>query len=284
MHFWATVPVLFGLVSPSQPHTMAMISALRSLLLIDVATTHARASTAGTCAASSDLKWLWGTPVYIRQLQLPEHSRDHLVGLITAKYFSVNNTLGGTPAKVNDDFYAYQQDHDSAWMDARHDCFRKYSLASDGPAPDETQEALSHRRNCEEEALQVHWRELKLDPAWETLSSQIQHHCQVYLDLLGVHGDTRGSFEFGADGKELIWSWVSVHHDGIEHLMHDHPTSLLSGTLYLQIPPDSGRLMLQDPRQSRKGGAVHNFDLIFEGFLLENSSGFSELLILFAGE
>jgi hypothetical protein len=35
--------------------------------------------------------------------------------------------------------------------------------------------------------------------------------------------------------RELLWSWASVHHDGIEHMLHDHPASLLSGTVYLQV-------------------------------------------------
>ena len=36
----------------------------------------------------------------------------------------------------------------------------------------------------------------------------------------------RGSIEFGSDGRELIWSWASVHHDGISHKIHDHPSVL----------------------------------------------------------
>lgn len=42
--------------------------------------------------------------------------------------------------------------------------------------------------------------------------------------------------------------WVNVMPPGVTHSMHIHPLSVLSGTVYLQVPPGSGGLKLQDPR------------------------------------
>jgi len=39
---------------------------------------------------------------------------------------------------------------------------------------------------------------------------------------------------------------------------------LLSGTVYLDVPEEAGWLRLSDPRESRKGGAIYNIDLMFE--------------------
>ena len=99
-----------------------------------------------------------------------------------------------------------------------------------------------------------HWPELRTSLAYKHLYEELSNHCQAYLHELNLHRkEDRGTFEFDAHGQELIWTWASVHYDGIEHKLHDHPASLLSGTLYLQVPQDSGWLRLRDPRESRKG-------------------------------
>ena len=43
--------------------------------------------------------------------------------------------------------------------------------------------------------------------------------------------------------------WATVHYNGISHLTHTHPNSLVSGVYYVQVPEDNyGLLLLEDPR------------------------------------
>lgn len=42
--------------------------------------------------------------------------------------------------------------------------------------------------------------------------------------------------------------WVNVLKPGGSHSGHIHPHSVVSGTLYVAVPPGSGRLKLEDPR------------------------------------
>ena len=42
--------------------------------------------------------------------------------------------------------------------------------------------------------------------------------------------------------------WVSILRPGATHTGHIHPQSVLSGTVYVTIPPGAGALQLEDPR------------------------------------
>ena len=246
----------------------------------------------GDVWGSKPLRWMWGTPVYSAQLQLSDADRDELVRLITTQYFRIEDVLSSngelSPAEINDEFYSWQQDLDGNWMSTREDCLRYHRLSMDGPPPGGGESAADQqaRQSCEDEAQTRHWPELRKTGAYKRLYQELGELCQAYLRELNLFDrEARGSFEFDADGNELIWTWASVHHDGIEHFIHDHPASLLSGTLYLQVPQDSGWLTLQDPRESRKGTPIYNVDLLFErwgGLVPEGSTGMTELLKLSA--
>jgi uncharacterized protein (TIGR02466 family) len=57
------------------------------------------------------------------------------------------------------------------------------------------------------------------------------------------------AFDFGPRGKLKLDSlWVSVLKPGGGHGGHIHPHSVLSGTLYVAVPPGAGALRLEDPR------------------------------------
>eukprot|EP01043_Picozoa_sp_COSAG02_P024392 COSAG02_NODE_1331_length_13215_cov_3.173058_1_plen_429_part_00 len=235
------------------------------------------------------LRWAWGTPIYSDQLELSDTDRKELVRIITSDYFKMEDHLTRNgqlpPAEVNDEFYAWQQDRDGAWMREREDCLRRHRLSLDGPPPGgESPQYRQARELCEEQAEREHWPELRTSAAYKRLYEELSRLCQTYLRDLKLHGrEKRGTFEFDANGDELIWTWASVHYDGIEHLVHDHPASLLSGTLYLQVPQDAGWLKLHDPRESRKGTPIYNVDLLFErwpGLVTDGSTGMTELLKL----
>lgn len=241
-------------------------------------------------AEGEPLRWMWGTPIYSTRLQLSDADREELVRLITSDYFSMEDHLTRNgelpPSEVNDEFYAWQQDVDGAWMQEREDCLRHHQLPLDGPPPggEPNSESRRARQLCEERAEREHWPELRGSGAYKRLYKELNSLCQAYLNELKLHDrDARGTFEFDANGDELIWTWASVHYDGIEHLVHDHPASLLSGTLYLQVPQDAGWLRLQDPRESRKGTPIYNVDLLFEHWpdlVADGSTGMTELLKL----
>ena len=59
-----------------------------------------------------------------------------------------------------------------------------------------------------------------------------------------------------AFAKELAWTvkpkldslWVNLLHGGGHHSAHIHPHSILSGTLYVEVPKGSGAIRFEDPR------------------------------------
>lgn len=63
----------------------------------------------------------------------------------------------------------------------------------------------------------------------------------------------RGNTEYDASGREYLWSWASVHVGGVLHFAHDHPRSLVSGTMYINLPEASVRRRLRclSPRPAR---------------------------------
>ena len=94
---------------------------------------------------------------------------------------------------ANDGFYQWQQELDHAWMDKRRRCFSEHDLPHQGPLPDETAEQRHTRRNCEDHALAQRWPLLRKDPGWQHLMLLVQHHCQVYLEALGLRGEVRAN-------------------------------------------------------------------------------------------
>lgn len=77
----------------------------------------------------------------------------------------------------------------------------------------------------------------KRDPAFAELGK-----------LLGRHGAAFAR-EVGWDGKPKLNSlWVNLLKAGGQHSGHIHPHSILSGTLYVEVPKGSGAIRFEDPR------------------------------------
>lgn len=55
-------------------------------------------------------------------------------------------------------------------------------------------------------------------------------------------------FDLGKRPLKLDSLWVNVLRRGGHHSGHIHPSSVISGTLYLAAPPGAGELKLEDPR------------------------------------
>ncbi len=70
---------------------------------------------------------------------------------------------------------------------------------------------------------------------------RLDRHAAAFADAL--------AFDLGPRGKLRLDSlWVSVLGAGAAHSGHIHPHSVISGTLYVAVPPGSGALRLEDPR------------------------------------
>lgn len=56
------------------------------------------------------------------------------------------------------------------------------------------------------------------------------------------------AMDLGGRRLKLDSLWVNVLKPGGVHSGHIHPHSIVSGTVYVAVPPGSGRLKLEDPR------------------------------------
>ncbi|MDQ2878815.1 MAG: TIGR02466 family protein [Pseudomonadota bacterium] len=79
------------------------------------------------------------------------------------------------------------------------------------------------------------------DPAFADLTRALDKHVAAFARA--------SAFELGKKLK-LDSLWVNVLKPGGTHSGHIHPHSVVSGTVYVTVPPGSGALKLEDPRLS----------------------------------
>ena len=72
------------------------------------------------------------------------------------------------------------------------------------------------------------------------LKRKLDRHAAAYADTL--------AFDLGRGRLKLDSLWVNVLQPGGVHTGHIHPHSVLSGTVYVTIPPGAPGLKLEDPR------------------------------------
>ena len=77
------------------------------------------------------------------------------------------------------------------------------------------------------------------DPAFDDLRRALDKHVRDFA--AACH------FDLGKKPK-LDSLWVNILKPGAVHSGHIHPHSIISGTLYLRVPPGAGALKLEDPR------------------------------------
>ncbi|ESQ76965.1 TIGR02466 family protein [Asticcacaulis sp. YBE204] len=80
-----------------------------------------------------------------------------------------------------------------------------------------------------------------IDPAFVELRQLIENQTLTYARCL----------ELDLQGKvpKLYNMWINILDPGGGHTGHNHPLNAFSGTIYLETPPGSGDLDLEDPRQ-----------------------------------
>lgn len=75
------------------------------------------------------------------------------------------------------------------------------------------------------------------DPAFADLARQLTRNARAFAR------------ELGWDTKPRLDSlWVNLLNGGGQHSGHIHPHSILSGTLYVEVPGGSGAIRFEDPR------------------------------------
>jgi uncharacterized protein (TIGR02466 family) len=72
------------------------------------------------------------------------------------------------------------------------------------------------------------------------LKRKLDRHAAVFAEAL--------SFDLGGGRLKLDSLWVNVLKPGAAHSGHIHPQSVLSGTVYVALPPGAPGLRLEDPR------------------------------------
>jgi uncharacterized protein (TIGR02466 family) len=78
------------------------------------------------------------------------------------------------------------------------------------------------------------------DPAFGELVRRLNRHAAAFAEEC--------AFDLGSRRLRLDSLWVNVLKSGGAHSGHIHPHSIVSGTIYVTVPPGSGTLKLEDPR------------------------------------
>ena len=80
---------------------------------------------------------------------------------------------------------------------------------------------------------------LRRDPAFADLGKSLVKHAVAFATELA----------FDLPRKPRLDSlWVNLLKSGGQHSGHIHPHSILSGTLYVEVPPNAGAIRFEDPR------------------------------------
>ncbi|MBL8551049.1 MAG: hypothetical protein JNJ73_13770 [Hyphomonadaceae bacterium] len=80
----------------------------------------------------------------------------------------------------------------------------------------------------------------KRDPAFADLKKALDAHAREFAKALHL--------DLGGRRLALDSMWVNVLAPGGVHTGHIHPHAVLSGTYYVDVPPGSSALKLEDPR------------------------------------
>lgn len=78
------------------------------------------------------------------------------------------------------------------------------------------------------------------DPAFDDLTRALDKAARQFAQ--DAH------FDLGGRRPKLDSLWVNILKPGGVHSGHIHPHSIMSGTVYIRVPPGAGALKLEDPR------------------------------------
>jgi uncharacterized protein (TIGR02466 family) len=72
------------------------------------------------------------------------------------------------------------------------------------------------------------------------LKTKLDRHAATYAEALAL--------DLGAGRLRMDSLWVNILKPGAAHTSHIHPHSVISGTIYVDVPPGASALKLEDPR------------------------------------
>jgi uncharacterized protein (TIGR02466 family) len=72
------------------------------------------------------------------------------------------------------------------------------------------------------------------------LKTKLDRHAAKFADALAL--------DLGAGRLKMDSLWVNILKPGAAHTSHIHPHSVISGTIYVDVPPGASALKLEDPR------------------------------------
>ena len=78
------------------------------------------------------------------------------------------------------------------------------------------------------------------DPDIAALVRKLNRHVAAFVDAAAM--------DLGGRRPRLDSLWVNLLKPGGTHSGHIHPHSIVSGTVYIAVPPGAGALKLEDPR------------------------------------
>jgi len=80
----------------------------------------------------------------------------------------------------------------------------------------------------------------KMSSTFEKLQKKIDVHVEAYLKKL--------EYEVSIKALQMDTCWVNVMQANTIHTSHIHPHAVISGTFYVDIPPQSSTIKFEDPR------------------------------------
>lgn len=81
------------------------------------------------------------------------------------------------------------------------------------------------------------------DPRFGDLAKALNRHVAKFAEAC--------AFDLAGRKLKLDSLWVNILKPGGMHSGHIHPHSVVSGTIYIEVPPGAGALKLEDPRLAR---------------------------------
>ncbi len=78
------------------------------------------------------------------------------------------------------------------------------------------------------------------DPAFADLKRRLDGHVRAFA--------AEAALDLAGRRLRLDSLWVNILRPGGAHTSHIHPHSIISGTVYVAVPPGAGPLKLEDPR------------------------------------
>ena len=196
--------------------------------------------------APTELKYLWVTPIQISSLV------GHSENIRNSTTHSDDNPFTLTSSFINDladlQWFHFQDFCEDIAMTTSYRT--KYDLHEDASLSD-----VFYFYQLE--VFDLLMADVCSHSICKTQQSKFKEMKKMYMKILEVFGSaiehyfvSNGLPNINFDSRKVSL-WSSIHLNGTFHQAHHHDGNMLSGILYLRVPPlSSGKLVFEDPRGS----------------------------------